>query len=86
VFRKGDRGFQGVCGGSSAMYREIETAPITRIAPVSRQSVSPDPHLAEVAKITCNESPPGHQQAIPLSRRLGFTDESLYLVSNRGAR
>jgi len=69
------------------MYREIETARSILYRACMTANPFPDPFLAAVAKITCNEmSNRVTSEAIQLHGGFGFTDE--YAVSRlyRGAR
>jgi alkylation response protein AidB-like acyl-CoA dehydrogenase len=87
VFGKAISDFQGVRWKLAEMYREIETARSILYRACITANPFPDPHLAAVAKITCNEmSNRVTSEAIQLHGGFGFTDE--YAVSRlyRGAR
>jgi alkylation response protein AidB-like acyl-CoA dehydrogenase len=87
VFGKAIGNFQGVRWKLAEMYREIETARSILYRACITANPFPDPHLAAVAKITCNEMANRvTSEAIQLHGGFGFTDE--YAVSRlyRGAR
>src|SRR3954464_13410951 len=87
VFGKAIGDFQGVRWKLAEMYREIETARSILYRACITANPFPDPFMAAVAKITCNEmSNRVTSEAIQLHGGFGFTDE--YAVSRlyRGAR
>lgn len=87
VFGKAIGNFQGVRWKLAEMYREIETARSILYRACMTARPFPDPFMAAVAKITCNEmSNRVTSEAIQLHGGFGFTDE--YAVSRlyRGAR
>jgi len=87
VFGKAVGNFQGVRWKLAEMYREIEAARSILYRACMTANPFPDPFLAAVAKITCNEmSNRVTSEAIQLHGGFGFTDE--YAVSRlyRGAR
>lgn len=87
VFGRQIGAFQGVRWKLAEMYREIETARSILYRACMTANPFPDPFLAAVAKITCNEmSNRVTSEAIQLHGGFGFTDE--YAVSRlyRGAR
>src|ERR1700734_487184 len=87
VFGKAIGDYQGVRWKLAEMYREIETARSILYRACMTANPFPDPFLAAVAKITCNEmSNRVTSEAIQLHGGFGFTDE--YAVSRlyRGAR
>src|SRR3981081_507872 len=69
------------------MYRELETPRSILYRAWMTASPFPDPHLAAVAKITCNEmSSRVTSEAIQLHGGFGFTDEFAVSRLYRGAR
>jgi alkylation response protein AidB-like acyl-CoA dehydrogenase len=87
VFGKAVANFQGIRWKLAEMYREIEAARSILYRACMTANPFPDPFLAAVAKITCNEmSNRVTSEAIQLHGGFGFTDE--YAVSRlyRGAR
>src|SRR6201994_1358021 len=87
VFGQPVANFQGVRWKLAEMYREIETARSILYRACMTADPFPDPHLAAVAKISCNEMANRvTSEAIQLHGGFGFTDE--YAVSRlyRGAR
>jgi alkylation response protein AidB-like acyl-CoA dehydrogenase len=87
VFGKRVGDYQGARWKLAEMYREIETARSILYRACITASPFPDPLMAAVAKITCNEmSMRVTSEAIQLHGGFGFTDE--YPVSRlyRGAR
>jgi alkylation response protein AidB-like acyl-CoA dehydrogenase len=87
VFGKAIGDFQGVRWKLAEMYREIETARSILYRACITANPFPDPHLAAVAKITCNEmSNRVTSEAIQLHGGFGFTDEFPVSRLYRGAR
>lgn len=87
VFGKPIGDYQGARWKLAEMYREIETARSILYRACMTANPFPDPLMAAVAKITCNEmSNRVTSEAIQLHGGFGFTDE--YPVSRlyRGAR
>src|SRR5580692_9135839 len=87
VFGKAIGDYQGVRWKLAEMYREIEVARSILYRACITANPFPDPLMAAVAKITCNEmSNRVTSEAIQLHGGFGFTDE--YPVSRlyRGAR
>jgi alkylation response protein AidB-like acyl-CoA dehydrogenase len=87
VFGKAIGDYQGVRWKLAEMYREIETARSVLYRACMTANPFPDPLMAAMAKITCNEmSNRVTSEAIQLHGGFGFTDE--YPVSRlyRGAR
>jgi alkylation response protein AidB-like acyl-CoA dehydrogenase len=87
VFGKPVASYQGARWKLAEMYREIETARSILYRACMTANPFPDPYLAAVAKITCNEMANRVTgEAIQLHGGFGFTDE--YAVSRlyRGAR
>src|ERR1700759_4263740 len=87
VFGKAIGNFQGIRWKLAEMYRDIETARSILYRACMTANPFPDPFVAAVAKITCNEmSNRVASEAIQLHGGFGFTDE--YAVSRlyRGAR
>src|SRR5690348_16464478 len=87
VFGKPVANYQGARWKLAEMYREIETARSILYRACMTADPFPDPYLAAVAKITCNEMANRvTSEAIQLHGGFGFTDE--YAVSRlyRGAR
>jgi alkylation response protein AidB-like acyl-CoA dehydrogenase len=87
VFGKPIADYQGARWKLAEMYREIETARSILYRACITANPFPDPLMAAVAKITCNEmSNRVTSEAIQLHGGFGFTDE--YAVSRlyRGAR
>ena len=79
--------FQGIRWKIAEMYREIETARSVLYRACATADPFPDPLLAAVAKVTCNEMAlKVTSEAIQVHGGYGFTDE--YAVSRfyRGAR
>jgi alkylation response protein AidB-like acyl-CoA dehydrogenase len=79
--------FQGIRWKIAEMYREIETARSVLYRACATADPFPDPLLAAVAKVTCNETAlKVTSEAIQVHGGYGFTDE--YPVSRfyRGAR
>ncbi len=79
--------FQGMRWKLAEMYREIETARSVLYRACATANPFPDPYLAAIAKISCNEmSLRVTSEAIQVHGGYGFTDE--YPVSRfyRGAR
>jgi alkylation response protein AidB-like acyl-CoA dehydrogenase len=76
VFGKTIGDYQGVRWKLAEMYREIETARSILYRACITANPFPDPFLAAVAKITCNEmSNRVTSEAIQLHGGFGFTDE-----------
>src|ERR1700720_305621 len=87
VFGKPIGDYQGVRWKLAEMYREIETARSILYRACITANPFPDPHLAAVAKITCNEmSNRVTSEAIQLHGGFGFTDEFAVSRLYRGAR
>jgi alkylation response protein AidB-like acyl-CoA dehydrogenase len=87
VFGKPISDYQGARWKLAEMYREIETARSILYRACITADPFPDPLMAAVAKITCNEMASRvTSEAIQLHGGFGFTDE--YAVSRlyRGAR
>src|ERR1700742_3494527 len=87
VFGKAIGNFQGIRWKLAEMYRDIEVARSILYRACITANPFPDPFMAAVAKITCNEmSNRVTSEAIQLHGGFGFTDE--YAVSRlyRGAR
>ena len=87
VFGKAVANYQGARWKLAEMYREIETARSILYRACMTANPFPDPFMAAVAKITCNEmSSRVTSEAIQLHGGFGFIDE--YAVSRlyRGAR
>jgi alkylation response protein AidB-like acyl-CoA dehydrogenase len=87
VFGKAIGDFQGIRWKLAEMYRDIEVARSILYRACITANPFPDPFMAAVAKITCNEmSNRVTSEAIQLHGGFGFTDE--YAVSRlyRGAR
>jgi alkylation response protein AidB-like acyl-CoA dehydrogenase len=79
--------YQGVRWKLAEMYREIETARSILYRACITANPFPDPYLAAVAKITCNEmSNRVTGEAIQLHGGFGFTDEFAVSRLYRGAR
>src|ERR1700676_919262 len=87
VFGKAIGDFQGVRWKLAEMYREIETARSMLYRACITANPFPDPLMAAVAKITCNEmSNRVTSEAIQLHGGFGFTDEFAVSRLYRGAR
>jgi alkylation response protein AidB-like acyl-CoA dehydrogenase len=87
VFGKTIGDYQGVRWKLAEMYREIETARSILYRACITANPFPDPFLAAVAKITCNEmSNRVTSEAIQLHGGFGFTDEFAVSRLYRGAR
>jgi alkylation response protein AidB-like acyl-CoA dehydrogenase len=87
VFGKAIGDYQGIRWKLAEMYRDIEAARSILYRACMTANPFPDPFMAAVAKITCNEmSNRVTSEAIQLHGGFGFTDE--YAVSRlyRGAR
>ena len=87
VFGKAIGDFQGIRWKLAEMYRDIEVSRSILYRACITANPFPDPFMAAVAKITCNEmSNRVTSEAIQLHGGFGFTDE--YAVSRlyRGAR
>ena len=87
VFGKVIGDYQGVRWKLAEMYREIETARSILYRACITANPFPDPLMAAVAKITCNEmSNRVTSEAIQLHGGFGFTDEFAVSRLYRGAR
>ena len=87
VFGKPIGHHQGVRWRLAEMYREIETARSILYRACITANPFPDPFMAAVAKITCNEmSNRVTSEAIQLHGGFGFTDEFAVSRLYRGAR
>ena len=87
VFGKAIGDYQGARWKLAEMYREIETARSILYRACITANPFPDPLLAAVAKITCNEmSNRVTSEAIQLHGGFGFTDEFAVSRLYRGAR
>ncbi len=87
VFGKPIGDYQGVRWKLAEMYREIETARSMLYRACITANPFPDPLMAAVAKITCNEmSNRVTSEAIQLHGGFGFTDEFAVSRLYRGAR
>jgi alkylation response protein AidB-like acyl-CoA dehydrogenase len=87
VFGKAIGDYQGVRWKLAEMYREIETARSILYRSCITANPFPDPFMAAVAKITCNEmSNRVTSEAIQLHGGFGFTDEFAVSRLYRGAR
>jgi alkylation response protein AidB-like acyl-CoA dehydrogenase len=87
VFGKTIGDYQGVRWKLAEMYREIETARSILYRACITANPFPDPLMAAVAKITCNEmSNRVTSEAIQLHGGFGFTDEFAVSRFYRGAR
>src|ERR1700689_749015 len=87
VFGKAIGDYQGVRWKLAEMYREIETARSILYRACITANPFPDPFMAAVAKITCNEmSSRVTSEAIQLHGGFGFTDENAVSRLYRGAR
>ncbi len=87
VFGKAVGDFQGVRWKLAEMYREIEVARSILYRACMTANPFPDPFMAAVAKITCNEmSNRVTSEAIQLHGGFGFTDEFAVSRLYRGAR
>jgi alkylation response protein AidB-like acyl-CoA dehydrogenase len=87
VFGKAIGDHQGVRWKLAEMYREIETARSMLYRACITANPFPDPFMAAVAKITCNEmSNRVTSEAIQLHGGFGFTDEFAVSRLYRGAR
>jgi alkylation response protein AidB-like acyl-CoA dehydrogenase len=87
VFGKAIGHHQGVRWKLAEMYREIETARSILYRACITANPFPDPFMAAVAKITCNEmSNRVTSEAIQLHGGFGFTDEFAVSRLYRGAR
>ena len=87
VFGKAIGDFQGVRWKLAEMYREIETARSILYRACITANPFPDPFMAAVAKISCNEmSNRVTSEAIQLHGGFGFTDEFAVSRLYRGAR
>jgi alkylation response protein AidB-like acyl-CoA dehydrogenase len=87
VFGKAIGNYQGVRWKLAEMYREIETARSMLYRACITANPFPDPFMAAVAKITCNEmSNRVTGEAIQLHGGFGFTDEFAVSRLYRGAR
>ena len=87
VFGKAIGDYQGVRWKLAEMYREIETARSILYRACITANPFPDPFMAAVAKITCNEmSNRVTSEAIQLHGGFGFTDEFAVSRLYRGAR
>jgi alkylation response protein AidB-like acyl-CoA dehydrogenase len=87
VFGKAIGDYQGVRWKLAEMYREIETARSILYRACITANPFPDPFMAAVAKITCNEmSNRVTSEAIQLHGGFGFTDEFAVSRLYRAAR
>jgi alkylation response protein AidB-like acyl-CoA dehydrogenase len=87
VFGKAIGDFQGIRWKLAEMYREIEVARSILYRACMTANPFPDPFMAAVAKITCNEmSNRVTSEAIQLHGGFGFTDEFAVSRLYRGAR
>jgi alkylation response protein AidB-like acyl-CoA dehydrogenase len=87
VFGKPIADYQGARWKLAEMYREIETARSILYRACITANPFPDPLMAAVAKITCNEmSNRVTSEAIQLHGGFGFTDEFAVSRLYRGAR
>ncbi len=87
VFGKPIGQHQGIRWKLAEMYREIETARSILYRACITANPFPDPFMAAVAKITCNEmSNRVTSEAIQLHGGFGFTDEFAVSRLYRGAR
>lgn len=87
VFGKPIGDFQGIRWKLAEMYREIEAARSILYRACMTANPFPDPLMAAVAKITCNEmSNRVTGEAIQLHGGFGFTDEFAVSRLYRGAR
>jgi len=87
VFGKAIGDYQGVRWKLAEMYREIETARSILYRACMSANPLPDPYLAAVAKVTCNEMTNRvTSEAIQLHGGFGFTDEFPVSRLYRGAR
>jgi alkylation response protein AidB-like acyl-CoA dehydrogenase len=87
VFGKPIGHHQGIRWKLAEMYREIETARSILYRACMTANPFPDPFMAAVAKITCNEmSNRVTSEAIQLHGGFGFTDEFAVSRLYRGAR
>jgi alkylation response protein AidB-like acyl-CoA dehydrogenase len=87
VFGKAIGDYQGVRWKLAEMYREIEVARSILYRACITANPFPDPLMAAVAKITCNEmSNRVTSEAIQLHGGFGFTDEFAVSRLYRGAR
>jgi alkylation response protein AidB-like acyl-CoA dehydrogenase len=79
--------FQGMRWKIAEMYREIETARSVLYRACASADPFPDPLLAAVAKVTCNEMAlKVTSEAIQVHGGYGFTDEFAVSRFHRGAR
>jgi alkylation response protein AidB-like acyl-CoA dehydrogenase len=79
--------FQGICWKIAEMYREIEAARSVLYRACATADPFPDPLLAAVAKVTCNEMAlKVTSEAIQVHGGYGFTDEFAVSRFYRGAR
>ncbi len=79
--------FQGIRWKIAEMYREIETARSVLYRACASANPFPDPLLAAVAKVTCNEMAlKVTSEAIQVHGGYGFTDEFAVSRFYRGAR
>ena len=87
VFGKAIGDYQGIRWKLAEMYREIEVARSILYRACMTANPFPDPFMAAVAKITCNEmSNRVTSEAIQLHGGFGFTDEFAVSRLYRGAR
>src|ERR1700753_301699 len=87
VFGKAIGNFQGIRWKLAEMYRDIEASRSILYRACMTANPFPDPFMAAVAKITCNEmSNRVTSEAIQLHGGFGFTDESAVSRLYRGAR
>lgn len=87
MFGKPIAEYQGARWKLAEMYREIETARSILYRACITANPFPDPLMAAVAKITCNEmSSRVTSEAIQLHGGFGFTDEFAVSRLYRGAR
>jgi alkylation response protein AidB-like acyl-CoA dehydrogenase len=79
--------FQGMRWKIAEMYREVETARSVLYRACASADPFPDPLLAAVAKVTCNEMAlKVTSEAIQVHGGYGFTDEFAVSRFYRGAR
>ncbi len=87
AFRRAIGDFQGMRWKIAEMYREIETARSVLYRACATADPFPDPLLAAVAKVTCNEMALRvTSEAIQVHGGYGFTDEFPVSRFYRGAR
>jgi len=87
VFGKPLHDFQGMRWKLAEMYRDIESARSTLYRACASAKPFPDPLLAAVAKVTCNEmSLRVTSEAVQIHGGYGFTDEYPVSLFFKGAR